>query len=377
MALSRIDTTNMIEDVPQSKLDNNINFRNLIINGDMSIAQRGTSQASISSGTSYYTIDRYKTQVVNAGTWTQSQSTDVPSGQGFGYSLKMDCTTADTSLGADDFLVVQQVAEAQNLQYLKYGTSNAESITMSFWVKSNKTGTYSIWLFADDNNKTISAPYTISSADTWEKKTITFVGDTISSITNDNDQGIRVYFVLAAGSNWTSGTTPTTWQSDSKSIRAPEQTVNLADSTDNEWYITGVQLEAGTTASDFEFLPFDINYQRCKRYYQKTYDYGTAPGTGIENGWSWYGTDYNVSITSTFQSQGIKFETQMRSSPSLTLYDGQGNSGKCTRYRVGSGPTHNESSSADLITTTNFRHFGQGTSGTGNIAFHYEANAEL
>jgi len=309
MALSRIDTTNMIEDVPQSKLDNNINFRNIIINGDMSIAQRGTSQASISSGTSYYTIDRYKTQVVNAGTWTQSQSTDVPSGQGFGYSLKMDCTTADTSLGADDFLVVQQVAEAQNLQYLKYGTSNAESITMSFWVKSNKTGTYSIWLFADDNNKTISAPYTISSADTWEKKTITFVGDTISSITNDNDQGIRVYFVLAAGSNWTSGTTPTTWQSDSKSIRAPEQTVNLADSTDNEWYITGVQLEAGTTASDFEFLPVDVNLQRCQRYFQSI---GGVNDASIASGMT------QNSSGSTFT---IHYITTMRSAPTHAVND--------------------------------------------------------
>ena len=269
MALSKIDTTNMIEDVPQSKLDNNINFRNLIINGDMSIAQRSTSASSLSSGASYDSIDRYKTQIVNAGTWTISQSTTVPTGQGFGYSLKMDCTTADTSLGADDFLVVQQVTEAQNLQYLKYGTSSAESITMSFWVRSNKTGTYSIWLFADDNSKTISAPYTISSADTWEKKTITFAGDTASSITNDSGQGIRVYFVLAAGSNWTSGSTPTTWQSDSKSIRAPEQTVNLADSTSNEWYVTGIQLEAGQTASEFEFLPFDVNYRRCCRYYKQ------------------------------------------------------------------------------------------------------------
>ena len=265
MALSKIDTTNMIEDVPQSKLDNNINFRNIIINGDMSIAQRGTSASSLSSGNSYHSIDRYKTQIVNTGTWTQSQSTTVPSGQGFGYSLKMDCTTADASLGADDFLVVRQDVEAQNLQYLKYGTSNAESITMSFWVRSNKTGIYNIWLFAEDNSKSISAPYTISSANTWEKKTITFTGDTASSITNDNGTGIRVYFILSAGSNWTSGTTPTTWEADTKANRAVGQ-VNLADNTANEWYITGVQLEAGTTASDFEFLPYDVNEDRCLRY---------------------------------------------------------------------------------------------------------------
>ena len=119
-------------------------FRNIIINGDMSIAQRGTSKTGITDGLTYHTVDRMKTQVVNAGTWTQTQETDVPSGQGFAKSLKMACTTADASLGADDFLIVRQDVEGQNLQYLKYGTSNAESVTMSFWVKSNKTGIYII-----------------------------------------------------------------------------------------------------------------------------------------------------------------------------------------------------------------------------------------
>jgi len=271
---------------------------------------------------------------------------------------------------------IQQSFEGQNLQYLKFGTSSAQSTTVSFWVKSNKTGDYNVSLLNNDQSRIIGNTYTINSADTWEKKTLTFAGDTAGAFDNDNNNSLSLWWGLLGGTDRIGGDS-SSWGANADNKNVAGQTVNLADSTDNEWYITGVQLEAGTTASDFEFLPFDINYQRCKRYYQKTYDYGTAPGTGIENGWSWYGTDYNVSITSTFQSQGIKFETQMRSSPSLTLYDGQGNSGKCTRYRVGSGPTHNESSSADLITTTNFRHFGQGTSGTGNIAFHYEANAEL
>ena len=377
MALSRIDTTNMIEDVPQSKLDNNINFRNIIINGDMSIAQRGTSFSASSSA--IYTLDRFK--YINVDTpdnvYTITQDTDVPSGQGFAKSLKVDVATADASLDSSDGTQIETKIEGQNLQYLNFGNSSAKSLTLSFWVKSNKTGTYVVRLLEPDaSSRMTSFAYTISSASTWEKKTISVPADTGGTINNDNGAGLNITWWLSAGTDYQSGSLASTWQSYSNGDSAVGQ-VNLADSTSNEWYITGVQLEAGTTASDFEFLPFDINYQRCKRYYQKTYDYGTAPGTGIENGWSWYGTDYNVSITSTFQSQGIKFETQMRSSPSLTLYDGQGNSGKCTRYRVGSGPTHNQSSSADLITTTNFRHFGQGTSGTGNIAFHYEANAEL
>ena len=264
MALSRIDTTNMIEDVPQSKLDNNINFRNIIINGDMSIAQRATSKTGITS-TGYYTADRIKLTNSSAGTWTQSQSTDVPTGQGFATSFKMDCTTADASPGSGDFLFLNQKVEGQNVQYLKKGTSSAESTTLSFWVKSNKTGTYICELDDNDNTRNINKSYTINSANTWEKKTITFAGDTTGALDNDNGDSFVASFWLAAGSNYTSGTLQTSWGSLAQTNRAVGQ-VNLADSTSNEWYVTGVQLEAGTSASDFEFLPRDINLNRCLRY---------------------------------------------------------------------------------------------------------------
>jgi len=265
MALSRIDTTNMIEDVPQSKLDNNINFRNIIINGDMSIAQRSTSTSSIST-TGNFVLDRWRLNVANMGTWTVSQSTDVPTGQGFANSMKWDCTTADASPSADDNLQFQQRFEGQNLQYLKKGTSSAESTTLSFWVKSNKTGTYIIEFLDTDNTRSISKSYTINSSSTWEKKTITFAGDTSGVLNNDNAESLRMLWWLGAGSNFSSGTLQTSWGSQVAANRAVGQ-VNLADSTSNEWYITGVQLEAGTTASDFEFLPHDVNLQRCQRYF--------------------------------------------------------------------------------------------------------------
>ena len=246
-------------------------YRNIIINGDMSIAQRSTSVASI-TGTAYNTIDRFQTNISSMGTWTQSQSTDVPTGQGFSKSLKMDCTTADASPAASDVVNVRTKFEGQNLQYLKKGTSSAQSLTLSFWVKSNKTGTYIAELYDTDNNRQISQSYTISSANTWENKTVTFAGDTTGAFTNDNAESLRCTFYLGAGSDWTSGTLSTSWQSYVLADRAVGQ-VNLADSTSNEWYITGVQLEAGTTASDFEFLPHDVNLQRCFRYCQKlTYD---------------------------------------------------------------------------------------------------------
>ncbi len=267
MALSRIDTTNMIEDVPQSKLDNNINFRNIIINGDMSIAQRGTSQSSVTSS-GYYTCDRWRLSS-NLGAFTLSQSTDVPSGQGFANSFKMDCTTAEaTTTAVDTIALLSQRIEGQNLQYLKKGTANAESTTCSFWVKSNKTGTYILEMYDTDNARTISKSYTIDSSDTWEKKTITFAGDTTGAYANDNGGSLRFNFWLGAGTFYSSGTLATSWQTYDNTDRAVGQ-VNLADSTSNEWYITGVQLEAGTTASDFEFLPVDVNFDRCKRYFQK------------------------------------------------------------------------------------------------------------
>jgi len=242
-------------------------FRNIIINGDMSIAQRGTSTSSI-TGSAYHTVDRFKTIITTLGTWTQSQSTDVPTAQGFSKSLKMDCTTADASPASGDSLRITTHLEGQNLQYLKKGTSSAESLTMSFWVKSNKTGTYILELYDLDNTRQISKSYTIDSASTWEKKTITIDGDTSGAFDNDNNLSLIVGWFLGAGSDFTSGTLNTSWNSATNSNRAVGQ-VNLADSTSNEWYITGVQLEAGTTASDFEFLPHDVNFNRCKRYYQQ------------------------------------------------------------------------------------------------------------
>ena len=254
--------------IPSGVGFNGFGYRNIIINGDMSIAQRGTSFSSISSGNSTYPVDRFRTNIDTAGTWTISQDTTVPTGQGFAKSFKMDCTTANASLSAGSFIVIQQLVEAQNLQYLKFGTSSAESLTLSFWVKSNKTGTYICEINSSDSNRAFSKSYTIDVTDTWEKKTITYPGDTTGVINNDNGVGLEFNFWLAAGSTYSSGSLQTSWGTRTNANMAPGQ-VNLADDTANEWYITGVQLEAGTTASDFEFLPVDVNLQRCQRYFQK------------------------------------------------------------------------------------------------------------
>jgi len=282
------------------------NFRNIIINGDMSLAQRSTSVSGI-TGQSYNTVDRYATFLTTLGTWTQSQSTDVPTGQGFATSLKMDCTTADASPAAGDRLLIQQKIEGQNLQYIKKGTSDAESLTVSFWVKSNKTGTYIAELFDNDNTRQISKSYTISSADTWEKKTITFAGDTTGTLGNDTGDSLILHLWLGTGTTYSSGTLSTTWTSNTNANRAVGQ-VNLADSTSNEWYVTGVQLETGSVASDFEFLPVDVNLARCQRYYFRRQGDGSDQ-RAVSNGMA--------SETNRYRGVFI-FPITMRANPTVT-----------------------------------------------------------
>ena len=307
MALSKIDTTNMIEDVPQSKLDNNINFRNIIINGGMDLAQRGTSFTGLQNSP-VYGIDRWayrRAGTFTSATFSMTQSTDVPTGQGFAKSLKIDCTAAEASLPAGVYAQFAQYIEGQMLQYLKKGTSSAESVTMSFWVKSNKTGTYIAELRDRDNSRNICKSYTINSANTWEKKTITFAGDTTGAFGNDNASSLQVNWNLCAGTDFTSGTLQTSWGSEVSANRAVGQ-VNFADSTSNEWYITGVQLEAGTTASDFEFLPTDVNLQRCLRYYNHVIDGQT--------------TFFKmISASGTFRRIAIPLSTTMRATPTVTI----------------------------------------------------------
>jgi hypothetical protein len=324
MALSRIDTTNMIEDVPQSKLDNNINFRNIIINGDMSIAQRGTSATGLGNGDNgYHTCDRWKFFESGAPTYefTQTQDTDVPTGQGFATSLKMDCTTADASLDTADLLRIMQVFEGQNLQYLKYGTANASSLTASFWVKSNVTGDYNTHLYASGaTNRIISSTFTINSADTWEKKTITFAGDTAQVIPNDSTGRLLLTITLLSGTDYTS-TDSTSWGTYSGGKLAYGQVANVASSTANNFWITGVQLEAGTTASDFEFLPRGIMENLCFRYYQDYSDYNIYV----------MGKAYGASTSGLRQPYSLK--TTMRASPT-TVVSNTSNGGSSTNFAI-------------------------------------------
>jgi hypothetical protein len=288
-----------------NKISGNPNFRNIVINGDMQIAQRSTSVASITT-TGYYTVDRFQTILTTLGTWTQSQSTDVPSGYGFAKSLKLDCTTADATPSAGDLFMLRTKFEGQNLQYLKKGTAGALSLTASFWVKSTKTGTFIAELNDNDNSRSISKSYTVSASNTWEFKTVTFAGDTTGALDNDNETSLLINFFLGAGTDYTSGTLATSWGTQTNANRAVGQ-VNIADSTSNDFLITGVQIEAGTNATDFEFLPIDVSLGRCLRYYQK-----------ISFSAGYFAIGQCVASTATRGTQ-IKLIKTMRTAPSITL----------------------------------------------------------
>ena len=366
---------------------------NLIYNGAMQVAQRGTSETGI-TGPGYSTADRWRSDISSMGTWTQTVESDGPTGSGFAKSLKMECTTADGSPAASDYVNVQQRFEGQDLQGLKKGTSSAESLTLSFWVKSNATGTYVVEFLDLDNNRHISAAYTIVSSGTWEQKTVTLPGDTGGSgFTNDNGLSLLTVFWLGVGSDRSSGTLATSWAARDNANSAVGQT-NLAASTSNYWQVTGVQLEAGTVATPFEHKSYGVELAECKRYYQKSFLYDTAPFNntiantvtiGNPATTAGYGTTSGLSYSPGFSI----LEVEMRSTPSVQLYSANGN---VSAGQFGDVYNKNNTTSyaASVITDSNYGNYtnnkrisvrtnnGSGVSNQGNpLGVHWTADAEL
>tara|TARA_R100000426_G_scaffold13805_2_gene13299 strand:- start:234 stop:1376 length:1143 start_codon:yes stop_codon:yes gene_type:complete len=313
--------------VKQSSVDGGVgdalrvNAKPIIINGDMAVAQRSANATGLTSS-GYKSLDRFYTTLYysssNVGTFTQSQSSDVPTGYGFRNSLKMDCTTAQTSLPASGQIVIRYIVEAQDLNPFKFGTSSAEKMTLSFWVKSNLTGTYNTSLYNADGGSTpqVNSQYSISSANTWEKKVLVFPADTTNGFNDDNGPGLYIDWVLGTGSDWTGGTAPTTWSSFVNNTFNGGSTINMASSTSNEWLITGIQLEVGEYTSSnippFEHESFGENLARCSRYYQMI-----ADGSDVTN--SVIGTGYFHTSSAFFFT--VPIET-MRSTPSLDVVMG-------------------------------------------------------
>ena len=285
----------------------NLGRRNLIINGAMQVFQRGTSFTSVSN-TAYH-ADRFELYMQNeASVYTVTQDSDAPNG--FANSLKLDVTTADTSTASNEEVKLFHKLEGQDLQQFKKGTSDAEQMTLSFYVKTNKTGVYCVELYDRDNNRDVSASYTVSDTG-WNRYVITFPADTTGAFDDDNASSLEITFWLIAGSAVQGGTLNTSWRSVADSSSATGQ-VNFADSTDNNWAITGVQLEVGDQATPFEHRSFAEELALCQRYYQVVPKYTFFTGA--------------VEVGSASLRAGVPLARPLRASPSignitLVIYD--------------------------------------------------------
>ena len=350
MALTKVDQTMVSDQV--------FGRRNLFINGDMQVAQRGTS-ATGKTATGFYTVDRWEFVASSAGTWTISQDTTVPTGGGFTTSQKLDCTTADGSLDAGNYLIWRQKIEGINLQHLKFGTSSAEKLTLSFWVRSAKTGTYIVEFYNNNSGgiRRQSQSYTISSADTWEKKTITIDGDTATAFEYTNDGELLMYWWLAAGSTYQGGTLQTSWATNNANNTRAQGQVNLADSTSNDWYITGVQLEVGDNATPFEHRPYNQELIECRRYFERK--------QAKLNVFLFIGQAYNTTgAYGTFD-----YQVEKRADPSISISgEGTGSTQWQWLTAAGGSPSGTGSTTAHTMTTRNARFQGTGYTGLTNLA---------
>ena len=281
--------------------------RNLIINGAMQVSQRGTSFTSQTAD--HYFVDRFKLGATSLGTWTTSQSTDSP--DGFAYSAKIECTTADASPASTDLLYFYTRFEGQNLQQLKFGTSEAKSITISFYVKCSKTGVFTVNWRNQDAGRSIGSDVTINSANTWEFKTITFSGDTSGAFNNDNEWSANLEFFLNGGTNFTSGNTLTSYASHSNAngTRAGGTTLALGANVGETIQFTGIQVEVGSQATPFEHRSFAEELALCQRYFFQ------INGTGTEYATMGAGQMYQ---TTTFLGY-FKTPGPMRARPSFSL----------------------------------------------------------
>jgi len=284
--------------------------RNVIINGAMNVAQRGTSSTGVGASAGYFTLDRWNVSPENtAGRLTMTQDSSAPSG--FANSLKLACTTADTSIAAGENLVLAQFIEGQNLQHFAKGTSDAKAFSVSFYVKGNASATYVCELFDADNTRHVAKTFSVTTS--WARVELDFPADTTGAFGDDNGGSLYLQLWLHSGSTYNSGTLPATWASKTNANRAVGAS-SFFDSTDRTFFITGVQLEVGQNPTSFEHTNnFGVELAKCQRYYTegsyKENPYGNHTGGGYTQGWA-----------------NIEFKQNMRASPTVAT-SGQANLG--------------------------------------------------
>ena len=283
--------------------------RNIIINGAMQVAKRATSVTGLGDGDEGYVVqDRWRhTVAAGAGRYTATQTADGPSG--FANCFKIACTTADTSIAATErFMFVQRI-EGQDLQQLKKGTSDAEKVTVSFYVKGHDSATYVCALYDVDNDRFVGATFPVTTS--WARQTITFPADTTGALGNDNTNDLELRFILHAGSNFTSGTLATAWESATAANFAVGIN-SIFESTSATFFLTGVQLEVGSQATPFEHRSFGEELALCQRYFhQNTF----ADNSTVSAGGS-------VNSSTVAVNAGMSHPVIMRASPTGSVSSG-------------------------------------------------------
>ena len=312
----------------------NPTFKNIMINGDMGISQFG-DRTGVSSdvGTGQAGVDRFNLRLNATSGYVCSltQGTDVPAGQGFRNSLEWKTTTVNSSLGTSGIIRYGQKVEKQMLRTLNYGTASAEQTTLSFWIKSSLTGTFIGELWDREHSKYNSQAFTVSSADTWEKKSMTFAGNTSDAFDLTSvDNGMEVSIWATAGSDFSSSgaTTGGAWNADA-TYRAGTISNAFSTTLNATIEITGYQFELGNVATDFEQLPFDVSLRRCQRYLERIDKSTTETVICIGQG---------TSASSIFGR--INFATEKRAVPSATISDAshiQGLTGSAGAWSNASG----------------------------------------
>ena len=294
--------------------------RNIIINGAMQVAQRGTSSTGIGASAGYFTLDRFRIQPTStAGRLTMEQVADVH--DGFANALKLTCTTADTSIAAGERVLLHQKIEGQDLQQLKKGTSDAEEFTVSFYVKGNANATYALEIYDLDNNRQISKTFSVTTS--WNRVILTFPADTTGAYDDDNAASIQMSIFLHAGSTYTSGTLNSSAFAANNNANRAVGISSFFDSTDRTFFLTGLQMEVGSQATPFEHRSFGEELALCQRYYWKSFNYATAPADNISNSDGLHSDGFGS--WTAFSSTGIRSAfiynpVAMRGDPTVTLF---------------------------------------------------------
>ena len=345
-----------------------IGMKNLIINGDMMIDQRNNGASATSNATTYMT-DRFQLQMSSVtNVQTYQQVTDAPAG--FNNSLKITNNSTTQATAAGVLSTPRQKIEGLNTAYLNWGTSDAQTVTISFWVKASVTGTYPVSLINNDFTRSFVTNYTVSVANTWEKKTATIAGDTSGTWSVDNSTGISVMFSLDTGSTYQ--TTAGSWQTGN--YRGTSSDVHFLANASATWQITGLQLEANTTATPFEHRPYGQQLALCQRYFEKSYAMATSPGTNTVTGLcqTLNGTDGN-------QVAGIRFIVPKRATPTGKFWSKDGTASSLSTSGYVNAP--NAGSWSNMFDPNEFGFrciVGTGGLSSGTAyTWHYTAEAEL